>query len=114
MPRKKTPVIPIPPPRHVYNMWRDVTSYSQRDEKRIPERFELRTPSLRIVVGRHIDYPGKWTISCYDLGVGSAYPRELVASELEAAKLEALDNLLALLQRQEEELRSAKAATSPF
>ena len=51
------------------NSWKDVTSYSQRDKEHIPATWELRSEQLTVVVTRHIYRPGKWCLSCRQLGI---------------------------------------------
>lgn len=65
--------------------WVDVTSY-RRDEDRSSKSWELRCEHLRVVVTRHIHFPGKWILNCrpwFDL-------HELSSLDVEDAKTESL------------------------
>jgi hypothetical protein len=45
--------------------WEDVTSFSKNDKDRTPKTWLMTLASgTRMVVTRHIDYPGKWIIRC--------------------------------------------------
>ena len=46
--------------------WKDVTSYSQRDNKRIPRTWELDLEELnyKVIVARHIYYENTWLLTC--------------------------------------------------
>lgn len=46
--------------------WKDVTSYSQRDNKRIPRTWELDLEELnyKVIVTRHIYYENTWLLTC--------------------------------------------------
>ena len=45
-------------------MFKDVTSFSQGATDRTPRTFVAEAGDLRIVVTRHIDYPGQWVLQC--------------------------------------------------
>lgn len=52
------------------NRWKDVTSYRRGERgKAEPRTYELRTPSLSVVVTRHVDMPGTWVLKCRDAGI---------------------------------------------
>ena len=73
--------------------WKDVTSYS-RGEKHDPSVFETRLGRFRLVVHRHIHYPDNvWLASCD----GVLNKCELVARDIEVAKVEAVEMLRAIL-----------------
>lgn len=44
--------------------WTDTTSYSRDSEDREPRTWELQVHSFRMVVTRHIDFPGRWLWAC--------------------------------------------------
>jgi hypothetical protein len=49
-------------------MWQDVSSYSQGDKKRIPNRFQLDFGILRAsLVWCHRDFPDTWIVSVYGI-----------------------------------------------
>jgi hypothetical protein len=51
-------------------MWKNTTSFSQSDKKRIPTTFEARYEEIRIVVTcGHIDFKGKWIMHCHTLNM---------------------------------------------
>lgn len=43
--------------------WEDTTSYS-RSRERVPATFQLTLPDLRVIVTRHIHFPGTWLLIC--------------------------------------------------
>lgn len=74
--------------------WNDVSSYSRSEAKREPKSVEASAGGLKMVVTRHIHYPGKWVVSCapfFDT-------RELSSVELDAAKVEATNLVRAKLE----------------
>lgn len=62
--------------------WYDTTGYS-----RSPTTYSMRTTHLCITVHRHIDNPGKWHLSCRELGFDR---RELESDKISDAKTEAV------------------------
>lgn len=68
--------------------WKDITSYSKGDTEHVPRTVELRNPPLCLIVTRRIHLEG-WYIHCEPF----YYYNQLDASELDAAKLEALDKV---------------------
>ena len=66
-------------------MWEDVTSYSRGDTGRVPRSWKYNAGGLKIVVTRHVDYPGAWILQC-----DPWFPaRLLVSTDVENAKTEA-------------------------
>jgi len=51
----------------VMAQWKDTTRYSWSDSKKYrkePREMTLDTGSVRIVIHKHVDYPGEWFMSC--------------------------------------------------
>ena len=70
-------------------VWKDTTSYSRWDDKRIPRTWKAELPcDARLIVTKHIDYGEEWTTSCYPL-----YDeiRPLGTEDLEEAKRKAME-----------------------
>lgn len=67
-------------------MWEDVTSYSRGDTDRTPRSWKYDAGGLKIVVTRHIDYPGTWILRCEPWFSA----RQLESDDVESAKAEAL------------------------
>jgi hypothetical protein len=68
--------------------WVDESSHSRwnDDKVREPDALVLRAGDLRVAVHRHMRYPGAWLLSAEPF----ANKHSLVATDLEAAKAEAL------------------------
>jgi len=74
-------------------IWKDVTTISQ-DAKHGPSVFETQLGRFRLCVHRHIHYPDNvWLASCD----GVLNKCELVARDIEVAKVEAVEMLRAIL-----------------
>ena len=67
-------------------MWDDVTSYQRGDTERVPRSWKYHAGGLKIVVTRHIDYPGVWILQCEPWFSA----RQLASDDAEDAKAEAL------------------------
>lgn len=81
--------------------WKDCSSYSQRGTGRgrgecEPSGWETEPAGLRIVVTRYHGVPGRWFLLCREMGIASH--RELPSADLEAAKLEAIEFVVAALR----------------
>lgn len=68
--------------------WRDITSYSQRDQQRIPQSWELDCGRIRLVVTRRHGLEG-WYVSADGFFSYSA----LGSADIEHAKVEAMERL---------------------
>lgn len=70
--------------------WNDITTYSQGQNPKVPQTFELvapAKPTLRIVVTRNIYQPDRWFLSCRGLDIS----HQLLASlDRDAAFVEAI------------------------
>lgn len=67
--------------------WKDASSWSRGEDRTEPKTVALQLPvGPRLVVTRHIHFPGKWVASAGDLMT----QRELAADALDAAKREAI------------------------
>jgi len=79
--------------------WNDVTSFSRNDVDRTPKSWLLTLASgIRLVVTRHIDYPGKWVIRCdpyIDIQVLNKLRR---SDDIDKAKEEAIKMILAYVK----------------
>lgn len=75
-----------PPSVPVYFQWKDISSYSQGDASREPQSLEMLVgPHCRLIVTRHLHYPGKWiTRSSFEI------QHVLDAVTLDEAKAEAI------------------------
>lgn len=68
-------------------MWKDATTYSQRDTERVPAVWHYGVGDVRISVHRHIHYaPDQWLLTCEPF----FSKRELKAKDTGGAKAEAL------------------------
>lgn len=74
--------------------WKDATSYSQEEEERVPRAWSTRLGKLRVVVTKHIRYPGHWVMHCdpfydtYPLDVETAEDAKDKALELVEAEID--------------------------
>lgn len=69
--------------------WKDISSYSQSDKKRVPRTFEIRAADVRVCVTRWIHGdPARWYLLCPEAGYVSH--TGLNNQDLEDAKHEAL------------------------
>ena len=51
-------------------MWKDATSYSQRDLERVPKTFTAKVGELSVTVTcGHINYKGQWIMHCHKIGM---------------------------------------------
>lgn len=69
--------------------WRDITSYSQGDNERIPKTWELRLEELnyRVIVSRHIYYENTWLLTCRNIDIEHF---DLETDDIDEAKNKAL------------------------
>lgn len=64
--------------------WKDKTSYSQGQEKKIPEAFVLKLPNLTIsLIWSHIHNPDRWFLNCETLGLYHIDLGQVIAEEAE-------------------------------
>lgn len=71
-------------------------SFSQSDRVREPILFELDVKGIRAIVHRHHYAPGKWLLSCDDLGLERF---EMKSEKIEIAKTQALEKLASVLAK---------------
>ena len=72
--------------------FKDVTSYSRRDKKKIPQTFEARIAGVRLTVTRHIYYrPDQWVVSTSD---DLIHQQPLESTDLQDAMQEAVNTLM--------------------
>lgn len=76
--------------------WRDETSFSRHEADRTPKTWTLEAAPLKLVVHRHLHYPGSWLVSVR--GMDSIDMRPLKAKDSEAAKVEAVGIVVAALR----------------
>ena len=81
--------------------WRDITSYSQGQEDRVPEVLELKVGKFFLRVHRHIHYPPTvWLASCDGLfnckGLKSYTPGGAKLEAIEMLKIVLVDALNAV------------------
>jgi hypothetical protein len=87
--------------------WKDATSYSQSDKERVPQTWELRLNTLRVIITRHIWFkPDEWVLSCPELGVDQHMLR---SKDLEKAKDEALHFIHAKVKRFINDIKEAQS-----
>lgn len=77
-------------------IWKDISSYSQRDTIKIPNNYELIVNNTKIHVHRHMYYPKTWLLSCHELGISQ---RDLETNDIDEAKEKAIDVLIAHLDK---------------
>lgn len=78
--------------------WKDISSYSQTENPRVPKTFELQIRNLRVIVSRHIHYPPtSWLISSesclfseYEFKSDDLFGAKLCAMKLLAESLDAM------------------------
>jgi hypothetical protein len=69
-------------------MWRDISSYSQRDTEREPKTLQLKVDGLNIVVTKHVHYSDEVILRCSNVGIDE---KALGVTSLEDAKEKALN-----------------------
>lgn len=69
-------------------MWKDISSYSQRDKVREPKTMQLKVDGLKVVITKHIDWGNEIILRCNDVGISE---KGLGVVTLEKAKVKALD-----------------------
>lgn len=67
--------------------WRDVTSYSQGDKKRIPRVWELEGTPAKITVHRYSGIPDTWFVTCREIGLET---KALALVDIDDAQQEAI------------------------
>lgn len=71
--------------------WHDSTTYSRDDKQRVPSCWSYQTEKLRItVVKNHRDYPGRWVMHCFDIGMKNVLlkaPIEAPVDQIQAAAI---------------------------
>ena len=78
--------------------WKDITSFSRDDKKRIPTTYELDNGTLRIVITcKHFYYPGEWVMHCARIAIDTYHLKN--ANNLEDAKRLAIEFIGKSLQR---------------
>ena len=76
------------------NMYKDITTYSQRDKERKPRILENETNGIRFTVHKHIYYGDEWLLTCRDLGVELLH---LETEDMEEAKEKGIVEMIKLL-----------------
>ncbi len=84
-------------------IWKDVSSYSRDEKNREIKSAECSIGDFRLVVTRHIYYPGCWVASCH--GVFDLIPLDGVT--LEAAKRNAVEIFVSYLQNALDQCKEA-------
>jgi hypothetical protein len=77
-------------------IWKDISSYSQRDTIKIPNNYELVVNNTKIHVHRHIYFPKTWLLSCHELGVSQL---DLKTNDISEAKEKAINVLISHLNK---------------
>lgn len=53
-------------------MWEDTTAYSKYDTARVPSCWSMETGKMTItVLNNHRNYPGKWVMHCFNVGINN-------------------------------------------
>lgn len=76
-------------------IWKDATSYSQREKERIPRTYQCKIGTLDIIITRIIHSEG-WFLTCRSLSINS-WP--LDGDDLEKCKEQAIAILLKELNK---------------
>lgn len=77
-------------------MYRDITTYNQRDRERTPRILENISNGVSFKVHKHIDYGDEWLLSCNELGVDKM---RLDTENIELAKEKALIEMAKILAK---------------
>lgn len=88
-------------------IWKDISSYSQSDKERIPHAFQIGTLLGRIVVHRLIHCEG-WFVSLN----GILNNVQLISTDVELAKVEALEKVYTLLDKAFKEIAEISGKVS--
>lgn len=75
-------------------MYKDITTYSQRDTNKSPRILENETNGVKFTVHKHIYYGDEWLLTCRELGVEN---RILNTEDIEEAKEKAIIEMIQLL-----------------
>lgn len=68
--------------------WKDESSYSRSDEHpHTPTTWTIESPDLKIVVTRHIHFPGTWVLQC---AAASFHHWDLKTNDVDTARAKAL------------------------
>lgn len=66
----------------ISSKWKDATSYSRGDEKRIPTAFETHVGGMRVsITCKHIYYKGQWILFCNSLNFEAYLLKSKTAKE---------------------------------
>lgn len=85
-------------------MWKDISTHSKSDEKRIPVSWEFSCKGIRVVVSRHIHHnPDVWLLSCEPFL--NLY--ELKNKDIDAAKEESIKIVTKCLENALQSLKGA-------
>jgi hypothetical protein len=71
--------------------WKDITTYSRDDKKRIPEILETKLDNFNIRIHRHIHYPDTWLLSCHQLAMQCI---DLKTDDFNIAEISAINFLI--------------------
>lgn len=74
-------------------MYKDITTYSQREKNRSPRILENQTNGIRFTVHKHIYYGGEWLLTCRELGIEN---KTLNTEDMEEAKEKAIIEMIQL------------------
>lgn len=75
-------------------MYKDVTTYSQKEKNRSPKILENETNGVKFTVHKHICYGDEWLLTCRELGFEM---RRLHTEDMEEAKEKAIIEMIQLL-----------------
>lgn len=75
--------------------WKDISSYSQSDTKRIPNTFALKAGCVRITVHQYFGLGDAWFVTCHEVGMNV---RDLHTKDADEAKRIAVEMVRTRLQ----------------
>ena len=78
----------------VKNMYKDITTHSQRDKERKPRILENETNGIKFTVHKHIYYGDEWVLTCREIGVEHL---RLNTDDMEKAKEKGVIEMIRLL-----------------
>lgn len=76
------------------NMYRDITTHSQRDKERKMSILENETNGIKFTVHKHICYGDEWLLTCREIGVEHL---RLHTEDMEEAKEKGITEMIRLL-----------------